>query len=131
MKITPDSSLFTALTRLPSPAEVRRRAVPPENSGGQAVDPARREKDARDAIVRQALRDAAQRQAALRKGQQQTNQSRAAAQTSVRASASTEAAPAAGAEPAATTRGSVTREAPFADGRPQFVRLGQFIDITV
>lgn len=132
MKITPDSSLFSALSNLPGPNEARRR--PPVESqaafadriGKSPADPGRAEKEARDAIVRQALREAAQRQASLR-------------QTSLRQSqAPTSPAAARSADPAATfatgtadSAGAVKREAPFADAKPNFVRLGQFLDIQV
>jgi len=125
MKITPDSSLFSALSKLPSPAEVRRRAAPGGEAGGQQpVDPARREKDARDAIVRQALREAAHRQAALRQ-----NAPEAGAASAARSASGVASSLSAG--PASASTGSVSREAPFADSRPQFVRLGQFVDISV
>lgn len=127
MKITPDSSLFSALSKLPNPAEVRRRAAPPgQAEGQQAVDPARREKDARDAIVRQALREAAHRQAALRQSAPEAGNAPAA-----RSASATDAASAVTAGSASASRGSVSREAPFAETRPQFVRLGQFVDISV
>src|SRR5690606_38907407 len=106
MKITPDSSVFSALSNLPSPADVRRRAQSTaEARAPQVTDPGRREKDARDAIVRQALREAAQRQAALRQGG--VNEARGAAAAVSTARISEVSAAPAGAPQSAT--GVVTR----------------------
>lgn len=122
MKITPDSSLFSALSNLPGPKDVHRGArVEGQAAFAEKVQSSKgkAEKDARDAIVRQALREAAQRQASLRQSQ-----------ASAAPAATNGVAPALSAESSGQA-GLVKREAPFAESRPHFVRLGQFIDIQV
>lgn len=128
MKITPDSSLFTALSSLPTPTEARQRSggaadsasgqgfadrLADRNVSGKGQDAANR-----DELIRKALQDGRLRQAAVDRKRQ---------------AAAAENPPAKMAE---DRRGSVTREAPFAASgaagdKPQFVRLGQFVDIRV
>lgn len=119
MKITPDSSLFRALSNFPSPTDVRRRApAEPVRDQVQArAEDAAKSGDNRAALVRQALEQGAARQAALR-------QTTAAAEASATRAATS-------ANVARPETGSVRREVPFGDSQPNFVRLGQFIDIRV
>lgn len=121
MKITPDSSLFTALSNLPRADQGKRGAfaqtaiqeqqTPIRNRAGQGSGGA---SSTKDELIRRALADGNLRQQAVKRAQ---------------ASAALET-------PAAQ-RGSVTREVPFAsaaqqsENPPQFRRLGQIIDIRI
>ncbi len=127
MKITPNSSLFTAISTFPDAGQVRdgladRRKL--KNAGGDGA--AIQGGEVRDAVRREALKKAAllQNQTTARDAQQSTQ--------TVKTKTTTAATPAP-AEDAAVTynAGSVRREAPFAETKPKFVRLGQLIDIKV
>ncbi len=126
MKITPDSSLFTALSSLPTPAEARKRSGGVAGGvGGEQANFAdkfgqnQKSPSTRDELIRKALEDSKLRQAAIQKKQQ----TKAAVAKSVDGEMTDSSA----------RRGSVTREAPFADSdtKPKFVRLGQFVDMRV
>lgn len=113
MKITPDSSLFTALSNVPNPADGRKRA--PQNQGQDA--------GSKDDLIRRALADGNLRQQAVKLAQ-----SKRASETGVARATS---------ETVAAQRGSVTREVPFAatgadaGTKPPFKRLGQLVDLRV
>ncbi|MDA5192717.1 hypothetical protein [Govanella unica] len=107
MKITPDSSLFTALSNLPSQADVRKRAGQNQNQIGS-----------KDELVRRALSDGNLRQQAVKRA------------ADIRAAGQSQTVD-------TTQRGSVSREVPFAapdsasGTAPQFRRLGQLVDLRV
>jgi hypothetical protein len=110
MKITPDASLFQALSNFP---RVNRDSVNPaprqaqENKTRISTD-----EQSRQAILQEALR---QQRAAVERAQQshQANFSGQLAQNDTRSTS------------------PYNREAPGVDPRPAFKRLGQIIDISV
>ncbi len=117
MKITPDSSLFTALSNFPDPAQVRDAAVRRQGQRNDGVnDAGKRSRDARDAV----RQEVARRQQAVAKGAD--GQKKA---VQVRANTTVNQAPGRG------EANAFRREVPNTEARPKFVRLGQFVDITV
>lgn len=129
MKITPDSSLFTALSNSPlqtggrkpsfeAEAQIRQDAA----SSGAASSGAMSKED----LIRRALADGNLRQQAVKMAQ------------SKRVAANAAAGSGANAADLAAQRGSVTREVPFSassardsDSKPVFKRLGQLLDLRV
>ena len=127
MKITPNTSLFTAISTFPDAGQVRdgvadRRKVKHAAVEGAAVQGG----EARDAVRREALKKAAllQNQTAAREAKQPTQTAKTMKATAVAAAPAEDAA-------ATYNAGSVRREAPFAETKPKFVRLGQLLDIKV
>lgn len=113
MKITPNTSLFTAISTFPDAGQVRdgladRRKLKNTGAEGAAIQGG----EGREAVRREALKKAA------------LLQTQNAAKTASPQSTAEEA-------PSVHTTGSVRREAPFAEVKPKFARLGQFIDIKV
>ncbi|RIK93622.1 MAG: hypothetical protein DCC73_08615 [Proteobacteria bacterium] len=127
MKITPNSSLFTAISNFPDAGQVRdgladRRKLKNAGGDGAAIPGG----EARDVVRREALK-----KAALLQNQHAATDAKSPTPAAKTMKATAPAA--APAEDAAATynAGSVRREAPFAESKPKFVRLGQFIDIKV
>lgn len=128
MKITPNNALFTAISQFPDPSQVRAR-----QTRAAAQQPAGRADDPRAALIRDALRQAAQRQAQeAGQGQRQVaDQKKSFSAKAAAKSPELEAAAAADISLQTYAAGSVRREAPLAEARPTFVRLGQFIDLKI
>lgn len=117
MKITPDSSLFTALSNLPSKADAAKRAVHNPQAREEQLQ-GKLSGSSKEDLIRRALADGNLRQQAVKRAQDKQAVARSAAAE-------------------ATPRGSVTREVPFAASeattgtQPQFKRLGQIVDIRI
>jgi len=128
MKITPDSSLFTALSNFPDAAQARqaaeRRAAAREAS---VDDGGRRSNDARDALAQEIRRRRAETE-------QAQSLSRGGFAAEVAGSAKMESAfnVAANVSGAGDTSGNAfRREVPNVENKPRFIRPGQLIDIKV
>ncbi|MEX1148285.1 MAG: hypothetical protein WEB93_07895 [Sphingomonadales bacterium] len=113
MKITPDSSLFSTLSRFPDPAQVRNRQPRQDAVDSQTQ---RQPHDPREAIRQEILR----RQKAA-----QPDGTRAADGPHKAGTIDS------GAFRPAETSAAYRREAPNADIRPKFIRMGQMVDIKV
>ena len=116
MKITPDSSLLTALSNSPLHTGERKRATPDQGQIRQNTDKA--DIAAKDDLIRRALADGNLRQQAVKMAQAKRD--------------------AVSTMDLGGPRGSVTREVPFpgggnadSDSKPQFKRLGQLLDLRV
>ena len=116
MKLTPDSSLFTALSNNALHTGERKRAAPDQGQIRQNAD--KTDAAARDELIRRALADGNLRQQAVKMAQSKRDAANATDFTG--------------------PRGSVTREAPFSgggnpdpDNKPQCRRLGQLLDLRV
>ncbi|RMF10564.1 MAG: hypothetical protein D6763_05345 [Alphaproteobacteria bacterium] len=128
MKITSDSSLFTALSNFPDPAQVRdaaaRRQSQRQNAVGDAGSGGR---DARDAVRQDVLR---RRQAAKGAEARATNTAnRPESRTAATSVAGSRAAGELSSDP--TRANAFRREVPNTVSKPRFVRMGQLVDITV
>lgn len=126
MKITPDSSLFTALSNFPDAAQARqaaeRRAAAREAS---VDDGGRRNNDARDALAQ----DIRRRRAETEQAQPGTRRDFAA---EVAGSTKTESTfNVAGNISGDASGNAFRREVPNVENKPRFIRPGQLIDIKV
>ena len=130
MKITPDSSLFTALSNFPDAAQARQAAERRAAAREAAVDDGgRRGGDARDALAQEVRR---RRQADV--GQAETGQAQtgsgskfAAEVADSRKTQSAFNSPDAG----DGSGNAFRREVPNVESKPRFIRMGQLIDIKV
>jgi hypothetical protein len=124
MKITPDASLFQALSNFP---KVNREAINP--APGQNQD-STQGKAANARVSSEAPSFEAARQAALRQNQGQPRNVQASASSPSLASSSASSGSVAQNSNRAAT--PYNREAPGISGqKPNFVKLGQIIDISV
>lgn len=132
MKITPDSGLFTALSRFPDAGHARDAAAQRAAAQqGNVGDAANRGSDARDAIRQEIMRR--RQQAAGDENQARARDARgdntgfASALKAKQQTGSISGEPGTG----TTDAGAFRREAPNVDTKPKFVRLGQLLDISV
>lgn len=131
MKITPDSSLFTALSRFPDPAQVRDGAARRQSAqGGVAGEPGQRSNDPREAIRQEIMR---RQKTATRPadGQQVEGRRRADPAQSLGAGQKTGPVQSSASNRPGEADQAFRREVPNTDTKPKFVRMGQFVDITV
>lgn len=128
MKITPDSSLFTALSNFPDPAQVRDAAARRQTQRNDGVDDAgKRNRDARDAVRQEVLRR--QQNAKRTEDQKKASEARTNSQRFARALDGNKSTGEVSSDPSGSA--AFRREVPNTDVKPKFVRLGQFVDITV
>lgn len=141
MKITPDASLFQALSSFPRTSRENITPAPNQQTADGRPVKARadslQEMQARETARQEAIRlnrdaiDKMQQQLREREREQARYMAQAPAQAAQTAAPAQAASPSALSQSSARPANPNYREAPGADDRPRYQRLGQFIDISV